>query len=51
MAKIASIFYPDCEYPNFYFEENELMSSLIIQLNAQEMYVFIKTLELVKIAK
>ena len=28
MAKIASIFYPDCEYPNFYFEENELMSSL-----------------------
>ena len=28
MAKIASIFYPDCEYPNFYFDENELINSL-----------------------
>ena len=25
MAKVASIFYPDCEYQSFYFDENELM--------------------------
>ena len=26
MAKVASIFYPDCEYQSFYFDENELMN-------------------------
>ena len=27
MAKIASIFYPNCEYQNFYYNENQLMKS------------------------
>ena len=26
MAKVASIFYPECEYQNFYFDDNELMN-------------------------
>jgi UDP-3-O-[3-hydroxymyristoyl] glucosamine N-acyltransferase len=25
MAKVASIFYPECEYQSFYFDDNELM--------------------------
>ena len=26
MAKVASIFYPECEYQSFYFDDNELMN-------------------------
>ena len=42
IAKIASMFYPDCEYQSFYFDKDDLINSSEKPKNVHKMFLYIK---------